>query len=117
VLPEVKASCPYGQFERHEKLQGRVVSIEESYRIDMARVPPGDYERFGQFAGEVDLVQGREMLAEKVRLGEEVDGQRIEIVDEQGRSVGTIPTSSSASTDWRSLPRCRIRSAGHWPNC
>lgn len=33
----------------------------------------------------------REMLAEKVRLGEEVDGQRIEIVDEQGRSVGTIP--------------------------
>jgi len=65
VLPEVKASCPYGRFERREKLQGRVVSIEESYRIEMARVPPADYGRFEQFAGEVDLVQGREMLAEK----------------------------------------------------
>lgn len=65
VLPEVKAGCPWGKFERREKLQGRVVSIEESYRIEMARVPPADYERFGQFAGEVDLVQGREMLAEK----------------------------------------------------
>lgn len=64
-LPEVKLSCPYGKYERHEKPNGRVVSIDEKYRIEMARVPPQDYDKFGQFAGEVDLVQGREMLAEK----------------------------------------------------
>ena len=39
--------------------------LDEKYRIEMARVPPADYDKFGQFAGEVDLVQGREMLAEK----------------------------------------------------
>ncbi|MBL8951890.1 MAG: hypothetical protein JNK82_13995 [Myxococcaceae bacterium] len=65
ALPSVKASCPYGRFERSEKVQGRTVTIDETYRIEMARVPPADYERFGQFAGEVDLVQGRELLAEK----------------------------------------------------
>jgi hypothetical protein len=65
ALPEVKVECPYGKFARHEKVNGRVVSIDESYRIEMARVPPKSYEKFGQFAGEIDLVQGREMLAEK----------------------------------------------------
>ena len=33
----------------------------------------------------------REMLAEKVRFGEEVDGQRIEIVDETGEWIATVP--------------------------
>ncbi|GGD11016.1 DUF6894 family protein [Aureimonas glaciei] len=33
----------------------------------------------------------REMLAEKVKLGEIVDGQEIEIVDEAGDVVGLVP--------------------------
>ncbi|MBK7857483.1 MAG: hypothetical protein IPJ65_02435 [Archangiaceae bacterium] len=65
ALPEVKVGCPFGKYERHEKVAGRVVSITERYRIEMARVQPKDYDKFSQFAGEVDLVQGREMLAEK----------------------------------------------------
>lgn len=65
ALPEVKLECPYGRYARHEKPAGKTVAIDESYRIEMARVPPQDYEKFGAFAGEVDLVQGREMLAEK----------------------------------------------------
>jgi hypothetical protein len=65
ALPEVKLNCPYGHFERHEKVEASKVQIAEQYRVDMARVPPTDYERFGAFAGEVDLVQGREMLAEQ----------------------------------------------------
>jgi tetratricopeptide (TPR) repeat protein len=65
ALPEVKVDCHYGKFERHEKVDGRTVAIDERYRIEMARVPPSDYEKFGAFAGEVDLVQGRELLAEK----------------------------------------------------
>jgi hypothetical protein len=64
ALPDVKVECPYGKFERHEKAEGTKVSIAEKYRIDMARVPPKEYERFGAFAGEIDLVQGRELLAE-----------------------------------------------------
>ncbi len=65
ALPEMKVECPYGKFERHEKVEGRSVSINEKYRLEMARVPPKDYEKFGAFAGDVDLVQGREILAEK----------------------------------------------------
>ncbi len=65
ALGDVKVACPYGKFQRHEKVQGRVVSIDESYSIEAARVPPADYEEFGKFAGEVDLLQGRELLAEK----------------------------------------------------
>jgi tetratricopeptide (TPR) repeat protein len=64
ALPDVKVECPYGKFERHEKAVGTQVTIAEKYHVDMARVPPKDYERFGAFAGEIDLVQGREMLAE-----------------------------------------------------
>jgi hypothetical protein len=64
ALPNVKVACPYGKYERHETVQGPQVSIVEKYRVEMARVPPKEYERFGEFAGEVDLVQGREMLAE-----------------------------------------------------
>lgn len=64
-LPEVKSNCPYGSFVHREQANGRVVTIDEHYRIEMARVPPKDYERFGVFAGEVDLVQGRDLLAQK----------------------------------------------------
>ncbi|MBS1150011.1 MAG: hypothetical protein H6Q89_1709, partial [Myxococcaceae bacterium] len=30
-----------------------------------ARVPPKDYDEFARFAGEVDLIQGRDLLIEK----------------------------------------------------
>jgi tetratricopeptide (TPR) repeat protein len=55
----------YGHFMRREKQEGRTVRVEEELRVEMARIPPRDYEQFGHFAGEVDLIQTRDLLAEK----------------------------------------------------
>ncbi len=62
---EVKAQSPYGRFIRKEKQQGNTVEVEESYQLDMARIPPKQYPAFAQFAGEVDLLQARDLLVEK----------------------------------------------------
>ncbi len=64
-LPEAKTSCAYGSFVRREKQNGQVLSLEEDYRLSMARVPPKDYDDFARFAGEVDLIQGRDLLVER----------------------------------------------------
>ncbi len=42
-----------------------MLNLEEDYRLSMARVPPKAYEEFAHFAGEVDLIQGRDLLVEK----------------------------------------------------
>ncbi|HVE83359.1 MAG TPA: tetratricopeptide repeat protein [Myxococcales bacterium] len=52
----------FGRFDRGEKQQGGVLSIDELYRLDMARIAPRDYEEFSKFAGEVDLVQSRDVV-------------------------------------------------------
>lgn len=65
VLPEVKSSCAYGSYVRREKQSGDVLSLDEDYALAMARVPPKDYDEFARFAGEVDLIQGRDLLVEK----------------------------------------------------
>jgi cellulose synthase operon protein C len=57
-----KTECPWGRFTRKESQAGRTVTIEEDSRLFQSRVPVKDYERFGQFAGEADLLQGRDML-------------------------------------------------------
>ena len=64
-LAEAKTSCAQGMFVRREKQTGQVLSLEEDYRLSMARVAPKDYDEFARFAGEVDLIQGRDLLVEK----------------------------------------------------
>jgi hypothetical protein len=44
---------------------GGKLSIEEVYRLEMARVAPRDYEAFSRFAGELDLVQSRDLALVK----------------------------------------------------
>ncbi|MDP1922973.1 MAG: hypothetical protein Q8L14_42405 [Myxococcales bacterium] len=57
-----KTECPWGRFTRKESQTGRTVIIEEDSRLVQSRVPVKEYERFGQFAGEADLLQGRDLL-------------------------------------------------------
>lgn len=64
-LPEVKTDGIFGRFVHREKQVGAVLTIDEEYRIAMARIPPSQYEGFAQFAGEVDLIQARDLLIEK----------------------------------------------------
>ena len=65
ALPEVKSSCPYGSYVRREKQVGAELTLEEDYQLTMSRIPPKDYDGFARFAGEVDLIQGRDLLVEK----------------------------------------------------
>lgn len=65
AAPAVKLESPWGSFVRREVQQGELLSIDEDYRLRQARVPVEQYEVFGQFAGEVDLVQGRDLVLEK----------------------------------------------------
>ena len=39
--------------------------VEERYRLDMARIPVAQYEAFAGFAGQVDLLQTRDLVAVK----------------------------------------------------
>lgn len=62
---EVKLTGPAGHFVRKEQQVGDVLNVDEDYRLDQARVAPKDYDRFAQFAGEVDLLQQRDLLIER----------------------------------------------------
>jgi tetratricopeptide (TPR) repeat protein len=64
-VAEVKSSGPYGGFVRHERQEGNRVLVDEQFRLGMARIPVDKYEDFQQFAGEIDLVQGRDLQVEK----------------------------------------------------
>jgi tetratricopeptide (TPR) repeat protein len=60
-LGKLELPTTHGGFLRTEKQEGDVLTIEETYRVDMARIAPGDYEELARFAGEVDLVQSRDL--------------------------------------------------------
>lgn len=62
---EVKLSGPSGEYVRREVQTGNTVTVEEDFHLSQARVPTKQYEAFVQFAGEVDLVQQRDLLFEK----------------------------------------------------
>lgn len=62
---EVKLSGPSGEYVRKEVQQGDTLKVEEEFRLAQSRIAPGKYEAFAQFAGEVDLVQQRDLLFEK----------------------------------------------------
>lgn len=64
-LGQARAECPWGRFVRKERQEGDRLFIEEEYRLDAGRIPPAEYARFAQFAGEVDLLQGRDLVVAK----------------------------------------------------
>jgi len=56
----------FGSLDRGERQEGDLLVVDESYRLEMARVTPDDYQAFSRFAGEVDLLQSRDrVLARK----------------------------------------------------
>ncbi|HEY8205906.1 MAG TPA: tetratricopeptide repeat protein [Myxococcaceae bacterium] len=52
----------FGAYDRGEKVAGGTLTVDELYRLEMARIAPGDYEAFSRFAGEMDLVQSRDLV-------------------------------------------------------
>lgn len=72
-VEEARTACPWGVFVRKETMKGRTFTVFEEYRLEAGRVPVNQYERFGQFAGEVDLLQQRDLIASHgtLALGDE----------------------------------------------
>ncbi len=61
-LGELRVDSPFGAYVRKERQEGRVLMVEEDLRVGMGRVPPNRYEELAHFAGQVDLVQSRDLL-------------------------------------------------------
>jgi tetratricopeptide (TPR) repeat protein len=64
-VADLSLEDPAGSYARHETQVGATVTIDEQFRLVQARVSPRAYPTFGRFAGEVDLVQGRDLLLER----------------------------------------------------
>jgi len=64
-VPEIKSEGAFGRFVRREQARDSQLTINEEYRLGIARVPPAQYEAFADFAGAVDLAQSRDLVAEK----------------------------------------------------
>ncbi|WP_257452600.1 DUF3857 domain-containing protein [Archangium lipolyticum] len=62
---QLKVESPFGRLSRTEKQEGRALTIEETLRVERARVPVKKYEDFAHFAGQVDLIQSRDLVLEK----------------------------------------------------
>jgi tetratricopeptide (TPR) repeat protein len=62
---ELKTQSAVGTFVRTERQEGSTFLVSEDYRLQMARVPTNQYNAFAQFAGEVDLIQSRDLAVEK----------------------------------------------------
>ncbi|WNG44494.1 DUF3857 domain-containing protein [Archangium minus] len=63
--PQLKVESPFGRLLRTEKQEGRTLTIEETLRVERGRIPVKKYEDFAHFAGEVDLIQSRDLVLEK----------------------------------------------------
>ncbi|MFZ5467812.1 MAG: hypothetical protein ACOZIN_00125 [Myxococcota bacterium] len=68
VVPELASTSPFGSFLRKEKWSKNQLLIEEEYRLQMARIRPEQYEAFAAFAGEVDLIQARDLVVTAASL-------------------------------------------------
>jgi tetratricopeptide (TPR) repeat protein len=64
-LGEVKTSGKYGSFIRKERQDQNRIVIEETFRLDLARIPVDQYDDFTRFAAEVDLIQSRDLAVVK----------------------------------------------------
>ncbi len=60
--PSLKVTNRFGRFVRSEKQEGRVLTIVEGLRLPRTRVMPRDYDTFARFAGDVDLIQTRDLV-------------------------------------------------------
>jgi hypothetical protein len=58
----LKVNNRFGRFVRSEKQEGRVLTIIEGLRMPRTRVMPQDYNTFARFAGDVDLIQTRDLV-------------------------------------------------------
>ncbi|MCL2178979.1 MAG: hypothetical protein FWB81_06180, partial [Cystobacterineae bacterium] len=56
---------PWGSLVRHESSNKNFFALEEHFQLAQGRIPPGDYEQFVGFAGEVDLFQAHEFTLSK----------------------------------------------------
>ncbi len=63
--PEVKSTSAFGELRRREKQQGSTLELDEQLRVEMNRIPIQEYGNFARFAGEVDLIQTRDLAIEK----------------------------------------------------
>jgi predicted Zn-dependent protease len=64
-VPRIETHSPYGHFLRHEGVSPGTVNVDETYRLDLARIPVKQYEDFSQFAGEIDLIQARDLILQQ----------------------------------------------------
>jgi hypothetical protein len=64
-VADVTLEGPSGRYVRTERQVGDTLEVSEDFRLTQARIAPTDYQAFGQFAGEVDLLQQREVFFEK----------------------------------------------------
>ena len=64
-LGDLRVEGPSAAYVRQETQSGDTVTFNEDFRLTQSRIPVKDYERFAQFAGEVDLLQQRDLLFEK----------------------------------------------------
>lgn len=62
---ELQSTGRFGKFLRRERQEKTQLLIDEAYRLDMARIPIDQYDDFARFAGEVDLIQARDLVLEK----------------------------------------------------
>lgn len=64
-LGVIERDGPSGRYARTETQEKDVLHITEDFRLSQSRIAPSLYEAFAQFAGEVDLLQQREVVFEK----------------------------------------------------
>ncbi|HVG58397.1 MAG TPA: tetratricopeptide repeat protein [Hyalangium sp.] len=60
--PSLKVNNRFGRFGRSEEQKGNVLTIIEALRMPRTRVMPQDYNTFARFAGDVDLIQLRDLV-------------------------------------------------------
>ncbi|MBM7118886.1 DUF3857 domain-containing protein [Archangium primigenium] len=62
---QLKSDSPFGRLLRTEKQEGGALVVDETLRVERGRIPVKQYEDFAHFAGEVDLVQSRDLVLKK----------------------------------------------------
>ena len=62
---QLKVEGPFGRLLHTEKQEGRTLTLDETLRLERARIPVKQYEDFAHFAGEVDLIQSRDLVLVK----------------------------------------------------
>lgn len=62
---QLKVESPFGRLLRTEKQEGRTLTVDETLRVERGRIPAKQYEDFAHFAGQVDLIQSRDLVLTK----------------------------------------------------